>query len=81
MYHTTRNGQRIKISDMSNSHLINTVRMIARNAKGGREVVSGISDAWGTDADVEYYSEQELLNQLAKSEYVKELTRRSLLSH
>jgi hypothetical protein len=31
-YHTTRSGERVLITDMSNSHLANTIRLLERNA-------------------------------------------------
>jgi hypothetical protein len=35
MYHTTRNGKKIKITDMDKQHLINTINLIERKAAEG----------------------------------------------
>ena len=42
---TTKDGTNIEIKDMEDSHLVNTIRLLKRNAKNGVEVVYSVG--WG----------------------------------
>lgn len=79
MKHVTREGARIKIRDMSDRHLLNTIRLFLRYAKNGLTVSCG----GGFDADDICYNEDVLYGEEAMEElnfqaYVREAKRRGL---
>lgn len=81
-YHTTKEGNRIKLSEMSDSHLINTVMMIDRYAANGLRVRSGIEDSFSgfreVYFDVYIIYGKEVHNYFDRSKYIKELKRRGI---
>lgn len=80
--HYTRDGNAIKISKMSKSHLMNTIHMIKREAEKGIVVPYG-----GGSFDIEdmHYEEVTLFGEEAEyymdlHEYIDEAKRRGLLT-
>jgi hypothetical protein len=77
-WHTTKNGDRIKLSDLSDSHLDNIIKWIERMAKDGMTVGCGgghgdIEEMW---ADFEDIEGDEVLDHLEHEKYVREKKRR-----
>lgn len=75
--HTTRAGTKIKLRDMTNSHLEATIRLLERKAAEGITVCSG----GGSCPDEFWYEEERLegkdaLEHLGYDAYVKERDRR-----
>ena len=75
--HTTSDGTKIKLCDMTNSHLAATIRMIERKASEGITVRMG----GGSCPDDFCYDEDRLkgktaLEHMGYADYVKELDRR-----
>ena len=78
--HITRDGQRIPLNEMSDSHLLNTIKFLKRKAQKG--VV--ISYGGGVEADEIWYDEDviygmEALDHLNYTIYVEEARRRGLV--
>lgn len=75
--HTTKDGKKIKLRDMTDSHLAATIRLFERRAKEGVTVRMGggscAEDIW-YDEDTLY--DDEALEQLGYSDYIKERNRR-----
>lgn len=75
-YWEMKNGEQIEISKMTDTHLINTIKMIERNAKNGIEIGGGNDpdDFW---YDVLYG--KEALDYIVEYKYLKkELKKRNL---
>ena len=77
-FHITKDGKRIKISDMETSHLENVIRFIETKAKNGFVVRDGggscAEDMW-MDEEIYYGNEaKEILNY---NSYKEELSRRN----
>lgn len=78
--HTTKDGRKIPIEDMTNSHLINNIRRIERLAKEGYLVY--YAHSWGNTTpycDVDVFYGQEAKDELNYSKYMEEAKRRKLL--
>lgn len=78
MRHTTKDGRVMKISEMSDNHLRNTIRFLRRRADAGIEVESG-----GADGGEVWYDTYELhgssaLTYLDYEHYVAEANKRGL---
>ena len=75
--HTTKDGTKIKLCDMTDSHLAATIRLFERRAKEGVTVRMGggscAEDMW-YDEDTLYGDEA--LEELGYSDYIKERDRR-----
>ena len=79
-YHKTKDGKKIKISDLDTNHLINIIKYIKRKAKKGLIIRIG----GGYDANDMWYDEYELYGKEAKKymnykSYKKELKSREII--
>jgi hypothetical protein len=79
--HTTRDGTKMLISEMSDSHLRNTIKLLERVAKQGVEVVT---ESGGFDLeDIWFITEirygQDVLDLLNYAAYMAEADRRATL--
>lgn len=79
MKHRTADGTVMDIADMSNSHLLNTIKMLERRAKEGHVVRYG----GGTTAEDIWYDEdhlygREALKALNYDHYIQEAKKRGL---
>ena len=78
-YHITKNGTKIKLSEMTDEHLKNTINLLQKQAEKGITVQTGDS---GPSAEDYWYDEQCLKNEeafeyLDGHKYVKEWNRRT----
>jgi hypothetical protein len=73
--HKMKNGESIALKDMSNKHLINTIKLYQRKAKKGLSVSYGGYCPMYYDEDVIYGNEA--LQILDYDEYLKELNSRN----
>lgn len=78
--HTTKNGDIILISEMSDSHLINTIKLIKRKANNGVKIRHG---GYGFSVDEYWYDEEivtgsKALLYLNFNNYMNELNKRGL---
>ena len=78
MYHTTKYGNKIKISDLETSHLKNIIKMIEKKQLTGLLIQNGCSGFCGEDM---YYDEDEIYGDdvklhLSYDLYFDELNRR-----
>jgi hypothetical protein len=79
-YHICKDGTIMRISEMSDEHLTNTIRMIECKAKEGARIAFAIFDPFGSD---HYYEEfvvfgAEALQALHYWDYIEELRGRGL---
>lgn len=78
-HHVMRDGTRILIKDMEDSHLLNTIRMYKRMASNGIRVVTGggstAEDMWG---DVEFLIGEDAEDELNLRAYLREAKKRGL---
>jgi hypothetical protein len=78
-YHTTKNGKRILLKDMTIDHLKNTILWIERKAANGITVRSGGgSTAEDIYYDEETYSGEKALKLLNYYSYKAELSKRTI---
>ena len=77
-YHTTKDGKKIKLSDLETNHLENIIKWIERKAKEGFTVKMGggtcAVDIW---YDEETYYGEEAKKRLNYSKYKNELEKRN----
>lgn len=78
MKHETREGKEIELKDMTDEHLINTMRYLKRVARKGIFVRRGICDFDGIEYDEEILTGTKALSYLGYYEYKKELKRRKI---
>jgi len=74
-YHTTRDGKKIKLKDMDDRHLVNTIKMLEGQAESGIKIYYG--DDYYRDEDTLYG--QDALDYLDYDEYIEEVERRFLI--
>ncbi|QGH72888.1 MAG: hypothetical protein [Podoviridae sp. ctrTa16] len=79
MYHQTKDGRRILLSDLEDSHLKNIIAMIERKAKEGITIIIA---GGGVGADDIWYDEdtifgKEALERLNYKHYINELKKRN----
>jgi hypothetical protein len=79
-YHRTKNGQKIKISEMSNEHLLKTIAYFERNQKKG--FVQSFGGGEGRNC---YYDEDEIIGgrylyAVGYKYYLIELLKRDLIN-
>ncbi len=79
-YHTTKDGTKIKLSDLELSHLKNILRWIDRKAADGLTIMRG---GGGFDVDSIWYDEDTYYGEDARRElnyydYKAELSRRGI---
>lgn len=68
----TKNGDEIEISKMDDQHLLNTIKMLEKQAEEGVVEVNGSSDYYGTDGDKEFLQGQDYLNSIKEYSWLKE---------
>jgi hypothetical protein len=77
MYHTTKDGRKIKISEMTTDHLINQIKFIEKKAKEGITTRCGggscAEDFW---MDEEVYTGKEVKKFFNYKAYKAELKKR-----
>lgn len=79
MKHTTKDGRVLKLSEMGNQHLINTINLIKRKAAKGFTVRYGggsVPDDFWYDED--HYQGEAAEEYLNLSAYMAELNKRGL---
>ena len=79
MMHTTKDGVKIRIEDMSDTHLLNTIRLIERRSTEGVTVMTG----GGIDADDIWFDTYTAIGECALEKlnyaaYKKEAAKRKL---
>ena len=79
IYHTTRDGRRILLKNMSLSHLQNTIKLLKKRAKEGLTIEIGGGSG---DSNDMWYDEyilygEEALEELNYDTYKEELERRT----
>ncbi len=76
--HTTKSGQKIRLSDLSDSHLLNIINRIERLSQTGMTVIRGGTGSLAEDmwADEEDLIGNEVLDLMNHTEYVAEYDRR-----
>jgi hypothetical protein len=82
IYHKTKDGTKMLISEMDNNHLLNTIRMLKKMAKEGITIKYGGGDSGCSDGY--YYEEEELTGKEAKKHlnykaYKQEAIKRGLI--
>ena len=81
-YHKTKDGRKIKLSDLETSHLENIIKWIERKAKEGLTVrMGGGSTAEDMWYDEETYYGEDAKRQLNFSDYKDEFERRVSTCH
>ena len=78
-YHKTKEGECIKITEMGNTHLLNTLFFLKRKAKEGVLIREGGGDSWENFWYDEWkIYEQEALDYMNYSAYKKEAIKRGI---
>lgn len=77
-HHTTKDGQRIPLSELSTDHLINIIKLIEKKADEGFAVLNGhcghsAEDTW---ADQDFYYDDTAKQYFGYDSYVNELNKR-----
>lgn len=80
MMHETRDGTQIPIAEMSNKHLLNTIKLHERRAKEGIETYYCVGTC-GEDFDCDYETAygKEALKILKHKYYIREAKKRGLI--
>ena len=68
----TKDGRILKISEMTDKHLINTIKMIEEKAEDGKVVISGYSYAQGTEGWEDIYYGESYLGEIEEYDWLKE---------
>lgn len=79
-YHETRTGEKIRITDITDKHLVNIIKFIKKRAKEGVDVYYGGMGTCGEDmwCDKDVLFGEEAEEHLDLSIYINELNRRNL---
>ena len=77
-YHKTRNGEFILLSEMTDNHLLNTIKMMQRIAKEGKIIIYKNNDIWD-NYEEEIYDSEEMLNCMRYDLYINEAEKRGLI--
>ena len=69
---TTKNGDDIEISKMDDQHLLNTIKMLEKQAENGVTEVYGSNDYYGIDGGTVFLQGENYLNSIKEYSWLKE---------